>query len=58
MNESDRVGYIGMAGEQGKEERKDGMDGCRREGESDRLFWGEQMLRVSYKESRKWFSLA
>lgn len=60
MNESDGVGYIGMAGEQGKEERKDGMDGCRREGERerDRLFLGQQMLRVSYKESRKWFSLA
>lgn len=42
MNESDGVGYIGMAGEQGKEERKDGMDGCRREGERERetgYFW-------------------
>lgn len=40
MNESDQVGYIGMAGEQGKEERKDGMDGCRREGERETgYFW-------------------
>lgn len=50
MNESDRAGYIGMAGEGGKEERKDGMNECRREGERDRLFLRKQMVRVSYKE--------